>query len=99
MGSLIRINKKALKWIIGSLVLAIIVPAVAFMLIQELAVDKHDNKHDAVYSGETVEVGIDTISPEEMAEAEQRYNELKSQGLLQETVNPDGSISVTGGGQ
>ncbi|QOS99253.1 hypothetical protein JNUCC42_00070 [Brevibacterium sp. JNUCC-42] len=27
-------NKKALKWIIGSLALAIIVPAAAFMLIQ-----------------------------------------------------------------
>ncbi|QOS97806.1 hypothetical protein JNUCC42_14735 [Brevibacterium sp. JNUCC-42] len=90
-------NKKPLKLIIGSLALAIIVPAAAFMLIQELAVDKHDNKRDAVHHEQTIEMG--DISPEEQAEAEQRYNEMKSQGLLQETVNPDGSTSASFGGQ
>ncbi|QOS98932.1 hypothetical protein JNUCC42_21370 [Brevibacterium sp. JNUCC-42] len=90
-------NKKPLKLIIGSLALAIIVPAAAFMLIQERADDKHDNKHDAVYHEQTIEMG--DISPEEQAEAEQRYNELKSQGLIQETVNPDGSRSGKIGGQ
>ncbi|TPG74784.1 hypothetical protein EEL32_24735 [Brevibacillus laterosporus] len=92
-------NKKELKWIIGSLALAIIVPAAAFMLIQELAVDKHDNKHDAVYHEQMIDMGEDTRSPEEKAEAEQRYNELKEQGVIQETVNPDGTTSVTVGGQ
>ncbi|QOS97809.1 hypothetical protein JNUCC42_14750 [Brevibacterium sp. JNUCC-42] len=91
-------NKKPLKWIIGALALAIIVPAAAFMLIQERAVDKHDNKREAGFK-QTFEMGEDTRSPEEIAEAEQRYNEMKSQGLIQETVNPDGSMSVEIRGQ
>ncbi|QDX94851.1 hypothetical protein EEL30_22730 [Brevibacillus laterosporus] len=93
-------NKIASKWLIGALAVAAIAITVSFMLIQKLAVDKHDNKHDVVYQEQImIDMGEDTRSPEEKAEAEQRYNELKGQGLIQETVNPDGTTSATFGGQ
>ncbi|QOS97910.1 hypothetical protein JNUCC42_15325 [Brevibacterium sp. JNUCC-42] len=54
-------NKKALKWIIGSLALAVIVPTVAFMLIQE---DKPDV--NVFQQQEMQEVQIDEETKKEL---------------------------------
>ncbi|QOS99262.1 hypothetical protein JNUCC42_00150 [Brevibacterium sp. JNUCC-42] len=91
-------NKIASKWMIGALALAVIVITVSFMLIQGLAVDKNNDKHD-MNAGYQQEIELPELSPEEQAEVEQRYNEMKSQGLIKETVNPDGTKSASFGGQ
>ncbi|QOS97503.1 hypothetical protein JNUCC42_12935 [Brevibacterium sp. JNUCC-42] len=57
-------NKKALKWIIGSLALAVIVPTVAYMLIQELAVDKLDG--NVFEQEEMQEVQMDEATKKEL---------------------------------
>ncbi|QDX92697.1 hypothetical protein EEL32_22780 [Brevibacillus laterosporus] len=57
-------NKKALKWIIGSLALAVIVPTVAFMLIQELSFDKHDV--NSFEQEEMQEVQLDEATKKEL---------------------------------
>ncbi|QOS98090.1 hypothetical protein JNUCC42_16370 [Brevibacterium sp. JNUCC-42] len=91
-------NKIASKWMIGALALAVIVITVSFMLIQGLAVDKNIDKHD-MNAGYKQEIELPELSPEEQAEVEQRINELKEQGLIKETVNPDGTKSASFGGQ
>ncbi|RAP29223.1 hypothetical protein C2W64_04170 [Brevibacillus laterosporus] len=57
-------NKKKLKWIIGSLALAVILPTVSYMLIQGLAVDKLDG--NVFEQEEMQEIQMDEATKKEL---------------------------------
>ncbi|RAP30407.1 hypothetical protein C2W64_01603 [Brevibacillus laterosporus] len=76
-------NKKAIKWIIGSLALAVIVPTVAFMLVQERAIDKIDMISDQQ------EVGA-TEAPDDVKDAVEQFKN----GTMTEEQLRDRGIEV-----